>query len=239
MTLDLLVVGGGPVGLITALQLARNLPSANSRIRIIEKAPKDAQEATGRAITLFPRSSELLGQLDLADELAQQCFACHETVSYRDGVEVKGRGWSFMEGMRGTTWDFALVLRQKFQEDVFRKALLKEKIELEAGVELLELSVDESISVGSHRIKATIKDIKTGHVQKVRSRYLVGADGGRSFVRRARWTSPSMAAHQKINGSASTASSKQIFLSHEHTVPSNLKRMEMFSGQRWIAEQHE
>lgn len=184
ISLDVLVVGGGPVGLITVLQIARNLPNASSRIRIIEKAPKDAQEATGRAITLFPRSTELLDQLDLADELAQQCFACRETVSYRDGVEVKGRGWSFMEEMRGTTWDFALVLRQKFQENVFRKALLKEGVELEAGVELLELTVDESMPKGSHRIEATIKDLRSGQIQKARSKYLVGANGGRSFLRR-------------------------------------------------------
>lgn len=95
---DVLVVGAGPVGLITAYQLAR---FGGVSVAIIEKHEKKMQEAYGRAITLYPRSSEMLDQLGLADELAQQCFACRETAAYNaKGEEVHGRGWSFMEGMR-------------------------------------------------------------------------------------------------------------------------------------------
>jgi phenol 2-monooxygenase len=184
-TLDVLVVGGGPVGLITAYQLSRNLPSASSRIRIIEKESKSSQDQYGRAITLFPRSSELLDQLGLADELAQQCFACRSTVSYdASGNEVHGRGWHFMESMTDTAWDFALVLRQKYQEDIFRRALKANGIELESNMELVALQLDESIPVGDGRITAHIKDIRNSEIEVVKCKYLVGADGGRSFVRR-------------------------------------------------------
>jgi phenol 2-monooxygenase len=65
---DVLVVGGGPVGmydpeniaqstaltapgLITAYQLARNLPHPH-KVKIVEKYPKSAQDNYGRAITL-------------------------------------------------------------------------------------------------------------------------------------------------------------------------------------------
>ncbi|TID20042.1 FAD/NAD(P)-binding domain-containing protein [Venturia nashicola] len=182
--IDVLVVGGGPVGLITAFQLARNLPSPH-RIRIIEKETKSARDEYGRAITLFPRSVEMLDQLGLADALAQECFACRETVSYKDGKEIHGRGWYFMENMKDTTWDFALVLRQKYQEAIFREALKGQGVTLESATELVGLNVDERIPIGEHRITATMKNEVTGHESVVKCKYLVGADGGRSFVRRA------------------------------------------------------
>lgn len=54
---DVLIVGAGPVGLITAFQLAK---FGGISVAIIEKNPKSIQDAYGRAITLYPRSSEML-----------------------------------------------------------------------------------------------------------------------------------------------------------------------------------
>ncbi|KAF2640698.1 FAD/NAD(P)-binding domain-containing protein [Massarina eburnea CBS 473.64] len=183
---DVLVVGGGPVGLITAFQLARNLPKSSHRIKIIEKQPKSSQDQYGRAITLFPRSSEMLDQLGLAEQLAQQCFACRSTVNYdKDGNESPGRGWSFMENMKDTKWDFALVLRQKYQEEIFRNALAKEGVELEAPWELKSIEVLEGVGMGGYRVITGLENPQTREKRVVKCRYLIGADGGRSFVRRA------------------------------------------------------
>ncbi|KAL2010968.1 hypothetical protein VTN00DRAFT_3686 [Thermoascus crustaceus] len=125
---DVLIVGGGPVGLITAYQLALTLPHADKRIRIIEQHPKSSQDKYSRAIALFPRTSEVLDQLGLADALAQQCFACQSSAS--------------------AVWDFALVLRQKYQEEVFRTALKEKGIMLEAPVTLVDVAVDEGLKKG-------------------------------------------------------------------------------------------
>lgn len=128
----------------------------------------------------------MLDQLGLADTLAQQCFACRTTVSYdKDGNEVQGRGWYFMEQMQDTVWDFALVLRQKYQEEIFRQALKAAGVALESPVALTSIEIDESVDVGGYRIVATLEDGVTGESSTVRCKYLVGADGGRSFVRRA------------------------------------------------------
>ncbi|PSS27762.1 hypothetical protein M430DRAFT_112861 [Amorphotheca resinae ATCC 22711] len=181
---DVLIVGGGPVGLVTAFQLAKFGHSRS--IAIIEKYPKSSQDQYGRAITLYPRSSEMLDQLGLADELAQECFACRSTVSYdKDGKEVKGRGWYFMENMKDTQWNFALVLRQKYQEEIFRRRLRQEGVSLEAPVELVSVDVQETTPEDGYRITAIVKDGASGETSNVKCKYLIGADGGKSFVRRA------------------------------------------------------
>lgn len=170
-----------PLGLITAYQLAR----FGTSVRIIEQHAKSAQDTYGRAITLYPRSSEMLDQLGLADDLAQQCFACRETVSYdASGAEVHGRGWHFMENMKDTAWDFALVLRQKYQEEVFRQALKTCGVRLEAPKTLLGVRVDDGEPLNDYRVTATIQDGVTGAEEVVVCKYLVGCDGGRSTVRR-------------------------------------------------------
>ncbi|KAJ4369872.1 hypothetical protein N0V83_005636 [Neocucurbitaria cava] len=183
---DVLVVGGGPVGLITALQLARNLPRSTHKVKIIEKYAKSSQDEYGRAITLYPRSSEMLDQLGLADTLAQQCFACRQTANYdQHGNEAEGRGWAFMENMKDSKWDFALVLRQKYQEDIFRKALAKEGVQLDAPYALTDIKILDQVAVSGYKIVATIEHRATKIKSLIKCRYLIGADGGKSFVRRA------------------------------------------------------
>ncbi|KAI0435038.1 FAD binding domain-containing protein [Xylaria sp. FL1042] len=178
---DVLVVGAGPVGLITAYQLAR---FDGVSVRIIEKHPKSVQDAYGRAITLFPRTSEMLDQLGLADELLQEAFACRETVAYNSrGEEVHGRGWSFMNEMKDTVFDFSLVLRQKYQEEIFRKALKRYGVEVEAPIELIGVDIDDTASSSCHSVTATVQDANKGELKTIRCKCLVGADGGHSSVR--------------------------------------------------------
>ncbi|KAK5631619.1 hypothetical protein RRF57_007333 [Xylaria bambusicola] len=180
---DVLVVGAGPVGLITAYQLARF--GGGVSVRIVEKNSRSVQDAYGRAITLFPRTSEMLDQLGLTDELLQEAFACRETVAYNSrGEEVHGRGWSFMNQMKDTAFDFSLVLRQKYQEEIFRKALRRYGVEVEAPIELVGIDVDGTASSSCHSVTATVQDAEKRVLRTIKCKRLIGADGGRSSVRR-------------------------------------------------------
>jgi phenol 2-monooxygenase len=81
---DVMIVGGGPVGLLLAYQLGRFGVTAC----VLEQYEKAAQDAYGRAIALFPRTSEQLDQLDLIDPILQLGFACRTSVTYKDGERV-------------------------------------------------------------------------------------------------------------------------------------------------------
>lgn len=82
-TYDVTIIGGGPVGLLLAYQLTRFELS----VCLVEKQDKNTPEGRyGRAITLFPRTLELLDQLDLVQPMLQQGFACRSSVTYKDGV---------------------------------------------------------------------------------------------------------------------------------------------------------
>lgn len=82
-TYDVTIIGGGPVGLLLAYQLTR----FGLSVCLVEKLDKNTPEGRyGRAITLFPRTLELLDQLDLVGPMLQQGFACRESVTYKDGV---------------------------------------------------------------------------------------------------------------------------------------------------------
>jgi len=179
---DVLVVGAGPVGLISAYQLAK---FGGLSVRIIVKHTKSVQDAYGRAITLFPRTTEMLAQLGLADELLRDAFLSRKNVAYNSrGEEVQGRGWSFMSKMTDTAYDFALVLRQKYQEEIYRNALGHYGVQVEAPVEFIGVDIDETASLDPHSITATVQNTETRQSETIRCRCLIGADGGRSKVRR-------------------------------------------------------
>jgi phenol 2-monooxygenase len=81
---DVVIVGGGPVGLLLAYQLRRFGVS----ICVLEQHRKETQDAYGRAIALFPRTLELLDQLGLLDPMLQLGFACRSSVTYKNGEQV-------------------------------------------------------------------------------------------------------------------------------------------------------
>lgn len=81
---DVVIVGGGPVGLLMAYQLKR----FGVTVCVLEQHEKETQDAYGRAIALFPRTTEQLDQLDLIEPMLQLGFACRTSVTYKDGERV-------------------------------------------------------------------------------------------------------------------------------------------------------
>ena len=175
--LPVLVVGAGPAGLVLALELARR----NIAVRVIEIAP--APLLASKAKGLQPRTLEIFEDLGLIDPVQEDGGEFHRWRSY-DGAkllwekpiwELLGRGKPVATPARPypATW----MIPQWRTEDILRNALLDHGVEVEFGTEFL-WSEERSDGVTA-AIRAGAGE------EKIECRYLVGADGAHSAVRRA------------------------------------------------------
>lgn len=116
---DVTICGGGPVGLMLAYQLVR----LGISILAIEQFDKTQQVMYRRASTLSLRTSELLDQLDLLDEIAQVGLIGRASVTYKDGQRVQDCGWDHLHTLSDTYLTYNLNIPQKYSENIFRTAL--------------------------------------------------------------------------------------------------------------------
>ncbi|KAL3491446.1 pentachlorophenol 4-monooxygenase [Aspergillus germanicus] len=176
---DVLISGGGPVGLLVAYGLARQ----GVKALVVEQHDKEQQAMYGRATTLYPRTLEMLDQLDLLDDMNQIGFIGRNSVTYKDGERVTSRGWHTMfQRISGTYLDYCLNIRQKYSEGVFRDAYKRLGGEPYIGWKLESFSVDPA-SEDDYKVTSHIRNLKTDEAVTVKSKYIVGADGGHSLVR--------------------------------------------------------
>lgn len=173
---DVIICGGGPVGLLLSYQLARLGLSTLT----IEQYDKTQQAMYGRASTLYPRTVEMLDQLGLLDEMSQVGFIGRASVTYKDGQKVHDRGWDFISRVTDTYFDYCLNIRQKYSEDIFRSALQQHGGTFNAGWKLKDFTVEDTAE--DHKIVADMIDHNGAEIT-AKSKYIIGADGGRSSVR--------------------------------------------------------
>lgn len=173
---DVLVCGGGPVGLLTAYSLAR----CGVSTLVVEQHDRAKQSAYGRAAMIAPRTLEMLDQLDLADALGQIGFVVRGQVSYKDGERVESLT-AASSNISDTFFDYLLLCRQRYTEDVIRDGYSSYMgTSVHYGARLVDFAVGD-IDQG-HTVKSTIETKDKGTIS-IRSKYIVGADGGRSKVR--------------------------------------------------------
>ena len=180
---QVLVVGAGPVGLFSALSLMERGLS----VRIVDEEMRTA--AHSYALALHPHSIQLLANLGLGAELVDRGYRI-EKVAFYDG---KQRRAELDLGRLQCEHPYMLVLPQSGLEGLLEQRLAQKgvKVQWNHAVSELQSVGDSAVAVVDQlgKVSAGYAASTTEWVieksTRVRSAYVVGADGHRSIVRRA------------------------------------------------------
>jgi 2-polyprenyl-6-methoxyphenol hydroxylase-like FAD-dependent oxidoreductase len=162
---DIVIVGAGPVGLMCAYlgQLC------GLRTLIVDKT--EAPLETGRADALNARSLQLLEVADLFAALYPLGKTCNTSSVWANGQFVS-RQSSWWEALEGCLHPHFLMLGQSYIEKLLDEQLKK------MGAAVKRSTVVAHIELNEAGCLTTLDD-----GTRIQSRYLIGADGSRSFVR--------------------------------------------------------
>ncbi|GFE15685.1 hypothetical protein Sgleb_37320 [Streptomyces glebosus] len=178
---DVLVVGAGPTGLMLGTELALGAV----RVQILER--RTAAQRDSRALTLHPRSIELMDQRGLVERFLARGRAVPEW--HFAGLATR-LDFSALDTRHGYT----LFLAQARTEQLLTERARELAVPVRRGYEVVGLRQDadgdggRDGERGGHTAAGGVEvDVRGpgGGLRTVRARYVVGCDGGRSAVRRA------------------------------------------------------
>ncbi|WP_404290325.1 FAD-binding monooxygenase [Glutamicibacter arilaitensis] len=184
-TMDVLIVGAGPAGIITAAQLSQ-FPEVHTRI--IDRRPHRLE--IGQADGIQARSVETFQAFGFAEHITAEAYQIKETIFWEpdpQNPENIIRGARTPDDAHGISEFPHLIVNQARVIDYFADYAKNSpaRITPDYGWEFKTLEVQDG---EEYPVKATLisTDGETkGQERVVRAKYVVGSDGARSGVRRA------------------------------------------------------
>ncbi|EJN07438.1 2-polyprenyl-6-methoxyphenol hydroxylase-like oxidoreductase [Bradyrhizobium sp. YR681] len=171
-TADVLICGAGAAGLTLAIDLARRGVS----FRLIEQMDRPFHGSRGKGIQ--PRTQEIFEDLGIIDRIVAAGGLYPPERAYRDdGSFTVSEVVERIAPTPAEPYRMALMIPQFLTEGVMRERLRELGHCVEFGRELVGLEQDQD--------GVTARLSGAAGEETMRVRYLVGADGGRSFVRNA------------------------------------------------------
>ena len=186
---EVLVVGAGPVGVTLALDLAsRGVDVTAAEIRHRGEPP------SVKCNHISARSMEIFRRLGVVEKIRNAGLPPDypSDISYRTtttGIElsripIPSRESRYTATGRPDTWWPTPEPPHRCNQ-IFFEPILIEAAYAAPRIRVLNRTRADDFEQNAHGVTAHLTDLKSGEAFSVRTRYLVGCDGGRSTVRRA------------------------------------------------------
>ena len=166
-TVDILIVGAGPVGLFLANECVRR----GLRCRIIEA--HSGQSVHSKALAIFPRTLEIFDMAGLAPDFLKLANRVQSVA-----VMSQDRALAHIQFKPDhTPYPFVAMVPQNITEGLLVDALRRRGADVEYDSQFISLEqFPDSVSVTIER---------KGVAEKIRSAFVVGCDGAHSAIRRS------------------------------------------------------
>ncbi|WP_225729423.1 MULTISPECIES: FAD-dependent monooxygenase [unclassified Nocardia] len=184
--IPVLIAGGGPVGLVLALTLARHGVAA----MLVERNPSTTTHP--KMDITNGRSMELFRQLGVADEIRE--VAVPEDHSFDVSWVTKLSGWELARFRYPTVAERRALIRERNDgtmaleppmraSQALLEPALKTILQTRAGIDIRYGWGLRSFTQDADGVDAVIVCSATGRTRRVRAQYLAGCDGAGSVVR--------------------------------------------------------
>ncbi|MCC9204302.1 FAD-binding monooxygenase [Arthrobacter sp. zg-Y769] len=180
---DVLIVGSGPAGMLTAAQLSQ---FPNVTTRIIER--RDSRLAIGQADGIQARSVETFQAFGFAEEITAEAYRITEMCFWRpdpENPENIVRSGRALDDPAGISEFPHLIVNQARVLDYFARFMANSPTRMtpDYGFEFRGLEVDDDAEYPVTVTLLATAGPDEGTERTVRAKYVVGSDGARSKVR--------------------------------------------------------